>query len=1061
MKPTHRFLSVVLALILILIPDLTDAQSIDEDVYQEMRWRMIGPFRAGRTVGATGVPGRPAEFYIGVNNGGVWKTTDYGGTWKPIFDDQPTGSIGDVAVAPSNPDVVYVGTGEGLHRPDLAVGDGMFKSTDAGQTWKHIGLDDAQQIASISIDPEDEDHVYVGVLGHPYGPNEERGVFETKNGGKSWKRILYVDHHTGAMQVIMQPGNPSVLFADMWSHQEGPWENAAFSGDESNLYKSTDGGKNWRIISGGLPGVAQGLGRIGLDISQSHPDRMYAVVSAREDAGIYRSDDAGESWSIIATQRRLFGRGGDFGEIKINPKDPNNLFVGNIASYTSKDGGKTWSSIKGAPGGDDYHRIWINPDNPSIMLFAADQGATITVNGGATWSSWYNQPTAQLYHVSTDNQFPYHVYGGQQESGAIMVSSRGDGGQISFRDWQGIGADEYAYVAPDPLNPDIVYGGRVVRFNRRTGQTQNIAPEAVRSGKYRILRSMPLHFSPVDPTALYFATNVLFKTTTGGQTWDIISPDLSRVKPELTPSIGDFSTPEMANMARRGVIYALGLSPINKNLIWAGSDDGRVSLSTNDGDTWTDVTPSELGSWEKVSQIDAGHFDEETAYLAINTIRLDDMRPHIYRTHDGGNSWEEITRGLPENGPVNVVREDPVRPGLLYAGTEREVYVSFDDGDHWQSLRLNMPASSVRDVVVHENDLVAGTHGRSIWILDGLAPLRQAAEADESKNLFLFKPDPAIRVRDNMFSDTPLPPEEPTGENPPAGAMIDYYLPSNAKSVTLGIRDSAGAIVRRFSSADLPEQVDSTTLAHPTYWIRPLQRIETRPGMHRFIWDLRYAPPEGASRSFSIAATHRNTPSGPLGPYVLPGTYTVQLIVDGKDTEQSLDVVLDPRVEASSGSVDADITSQIAAQFRSAKACYDGYGRAQQERNNVNQLLDDISALRSKTDDEGIEATSLRIEQAARKYSGIGTPRDPDIVYSAVYKAAPGEETLLGIQQKLLYLMKVIDSADVQPTTEAIWRVSETNQLLSEMTEVWADSRRTLLSGLNNRLRVLDMEPIQ
>ncbi len=468
---------------------------------------------------------------------------------------------------------------------------------------------------------------------------------------------------------------------------------------------------------------------IGVGIAPSNPKRMYATVDARANGGIYRSDDAGESWTIVSNDRRLWGRGSDFAEVRVHPKNPDVVFIGNIASYRSNDGGKTWTSLKGAPGGDDYHRIWINPLQPEIMLFATDQGATITVNGGRTWSSWYNQPTAQLYHVITDNQFPYWVYGGQQESGAIGIASRGNGGQISFRDWMGVGADEYAYVAPDPLNADIVYGGRVTRFNKKTGQTQSVAPEALRSGKYRMLRTMPLLFHPADPTMLLFATNVLWKTNNSGEQWQIISPDLSREQPEVPESIGDFRTPPLASMPRRGVIYAVAPSPREINTIWAGTDDGLVHITRDGGTIWKNVTPPELRAWDKVSQIDAGHFGTQTAYLAINAIRRDDMRPYIYRTHDGGATWRRIVDGLPEMGPVNVVREDTQQRGLLFAGTERAVYFSADDGENWQSLRMNMPASSIRDLVIHENDLVIGTHGRSIWILDNFAPLREMAKA--------------------------------------------------------------------------------------------------------------------------------------------------------------------------------------------------------------------------------------------------------------------------------------------------------------------------------------------
>lgn len=991
------------------------AQPVDPAFYQNLEYRLIGPFRASRTVGGVGIPSQPNVFFTGVNNGGVWKTTDYGRTWKPIFDDAPTGSVGDLAVSPSHPDIIYVGTGEGLHRPDLGVGDGIFKSMDGGATWAHVGLGDVQQVGRIIVHPTDPNMVFVAGLGHPYGPNEERGVFRTTDGGESWEKVLYIDHNTGAMQVEFDPTNPDILFADMWEHREGPWENARFSGPNSGLYKSTDGGSTWRRLTTGLPTNDQGLGRIGVGIAPSNPNRMYATVDAQENGGVYRSDDAGESWTLIHTDRRLWGRGGDFAEIRVHPENPDVVFVGNIASYRSDDAGQTWTSLKGAPGGDDIHRIWINPEHSDIMMFVTDQGTAITVNGGKSWSSWYNQPTAQLYHVSTDNQFPYWVYGGQQESGAIGVASRGNGGQISFRDWMGVGADEYAYVAPDPLNPDIVYGGRVVRFNKKTGQSQNIAPEAVRSGDYRILRTMPLLFHPADPTMLLFATNVLWKTHNGGQDWQIISPDLSHEQPEVPESIGDFRTSDMATMPRRGVIYAVGPSPLDVNTIWAGTDDGLMHVTRDEGKTWTNVTPPALRAWDKVSQIDAGHFDRETAYIAINAIRRDDMRPHIYKTHDGGATWTHIANGLHEMGPVNVVREDPKQPGLLYAGTEREVYFSMDDGENWQLLRLNMPPSSIRDLVVHENDLVIGTHGRSIWILDNIAPLREMAAARAAEKAYLFSPPQATRVRWNMFADTPLPPEEPTGQNPPDGAILDYYLAEDAREVTLEILDANGDLIRKYASSDEPEVVDSTSLPHPTYWIRPPQRLATESGQHRFIWDLRYEPPRGARRQFSIAAVYHNTPSGPHGPFVHPGLYTVRLTVDGSAYEKQLGVRIDPRVEING----ADVQRQTEYSMR----CYEGYLTAQEIREAIDGLL------------EGNVNESRRAALMALR--GEGAPGDPDILYGSIYATPADEETIVDLQHKFLFLLNILQGADARPTDQVMDGVRSLQEALLALTQRW------------------------
>ncbi|MGH9764854.1 MAG: WD40/YVTN/BNR-like repeat-containing protein, partial [Blastocatellia bacterium] len=666
-----RLFTVITAVILALAAGAA-AQQVNPSLYGEMQWRCIGPFRGGRTVAAAGVPTQPNLFYMGVNNGGVWKTDDYGRTWTPIFDKESTGSIGSIGVAPSNPNVIYVGCGEGLQRPDLSVGNGMYKTTDAGKTWRHLGLHDGQQIASIIVDPRDPNRLLVAVLGHPYGPNTERGVFRSLDGGETFERVLYKDENTGAVEVEFDPTNSQTVYAVLWGARQGPWENGQWEGKESGLFRSTDGGTTWQKLTNGLPTYEEGLGRIGFASAPSDHTRMYAMVQANEKfGGVYRSDDAGESWKRVNDEPRIWGRGDDFAEVEVDPKHPDIIYVCNTCTYKSIDGGKNFIGFKGAPGGDDYHRIWINPDNPDVMLLNADQGAAITVNGGRTWSSWYNQPTAQFYHVSTDNQFPYWVYGGQQESGSAGVASRGNDGQITFREWHPVAVEEYGYVAPDPLNPNVIYGGKVTRYDKITGQVQVVSPEAIRSGKYRFLRTEPLMFSPVDPHTLYFAGNVLFKTANGGQSWDIISPDLSREHPDVPENIGVYRDEKMATMARRGVIYAVGPSYIEGDIIWAGTDDGLVHLTQDGGKNWTDVTPPALTPWSKVAQIDAGHFDKDTAYIAVNRMRLDDWQPHIYKTHDFGKTWSEITAGLPANEPIDTVREDPVRKGLLYAGSSR------------------------------------------------------------------------------------------------------------------------------------------------------------------------------------------------------------------------------------------------------------------------------------------------------------------------------------------------------------------------------------------------------
>ena len=881
---------------------LINAQ-FNPNLFNSMKYRMIGPHRGGRTVGAVGVPQQPNVFYIGVNNGGVWKTNDYGRTWKPIFDDQPTGSVGDIAVAPSNPNIIYVASGEGIQRPDLGVGNGVYKSTDAGKTWINTGLKDGQQIGSIIIDPTNENRVFVAVLGHPYGPNTERGVYRTIDGGKNWERVLYKDENTGAIQVVFDPKNPNIIYADLWAARQGPWENGAWQGKESGLFKSTDGGNTWKKLSKGLPTIDEGLGRIGFCVAPSDPNRLYATVDAGKLGGIYRSDDAGENWILINPDGRLWGRGSDFAEIKADPKNADIVYTANVVTWKSTDGAKTWTAFRGAPGGDDYHRIWINPDNTDIILLAADQGAIITVNGGETFSSWYNQPTAQFYHVSTDNAFPYNVLGGQQESGSVSIASRSNDGSIGYREWHPAGVEEYGYVAADPLDPNIIYGGKITKTDKRTGQIQNIAPEAVKSGNYRFVRTAPVLFSPIDPKTLFLAGNVLFKTQDAGNSWTIISPDLSReTYSDIPESVGIYRTEEMKKMARRGVIYALAPSPKDLNTLWAGTDDGLVHITKDGGKNWKDITPTTPSGeknnywlWSKISMVEASHFDVNTAYIAVNRIRNDDMRPHIMRTRDGGKTWQETINGLP-NDPINSVKEDPNRKGLLFAGSETAVYVSFDDGEHWQSLRLNMPATSIRDLVIKDDDLVIGTHGRSFWILDNITPLRQiTADLTKSEAIF-YKPQNSYKVRWNIYSDTPVPQEEAAGQNPPDGAIFDYFLKEKASEVALEIFDASGNSVRKFSNNDKPYTIPAVNI--PLYWIRPQTILSAEAGSQRFVWDMHYKPLDEPA-AYPISATFMNTAPDATSPWVLAGNYTANMTINGKVYTQMFTIKQDPRVKTS------------------------------------------------------------------------------------------------------------------------------------------------------------------
>jgi photosystem II stability/assembly factor-like uncharacterized protein len=1005
--------------IILFLVNKPHAQPFSNTYFNDMKWRCIGPHRGGRTVGAVGVPQEPNTFYIGVNNGGVWKTTDYGRTWFPIFDDQPTGSIGDVIVAPSNPNVIYVGSGEGLQRPDLSVGDGMYRSNDAGKTWMHLGLNDVQQIGGLAVDPKNENKVFVAALGHPYGPNTERGVYRSTNGGQNWEKVLYVDENTGAVQVTVDPNNSNIIFADMWAGRQGPWENGAWNGKESGLFRSTDGGSTWKKMTNGLPTTEQGLGRIGFCIAPSDSKRMYATVDAGREGGIYRSDDAGESWTRIQTDNRYWGRASDFAEVKVDPKNADIVYSANVVTWKSTDGGKTWNAFRGAPGGDDYHRIWINPDNTNIILIASDQGAIITVNGGQTFSSWYNQPTAQFYHVSTDNAFPYNVYSGQQESGSVGIASRGNDGAISYREWHPVGAEEYGYVAADPLDPNIIYGGKISRYDKRTGQTQNISPEAVRSGKYRFLRTAPVLFNPIDKKTLYYAGNVLFKTMNGGNSWQIISPDLSRETWDIPSSVGVYTADDQKTMPRRGVIYTVAPSYKDINTIWCGTDDGLIHVTKDGGKTWNNVTPSSITSWSKISLMDASHFDAHTVYAAVNRIRVDDMHPHIYKTNDDGKTWKEIVNGLPDD-PINVVREDPIRKGLLYAGSERCVYVSFDDGEHWQSLRLNMPATSIRDLVIKDDDLVVGTHGRSFWILDDITPLRQFIRSYTLENSILYKPQDSYRIRWSMYTDTPVPQEEPAGENPPDGAVIDYFLSHPATNIKLEILQrqatgearSALRLIRIYSNKDTLYNIGDVNIPH--YWIRPQQILPAAAGHHRFLWDMKYQP-LNIPPSYPIGANYMNTAPDATAPWVMPGTYLVRLTVDGSQYMNYVTIKSDPRVKTSAK--DLQVQHDLSLQ------CYEG-------RKECMKILDEIRLYRlmlrgQMTNPPANIADHLnKRDKAARELEN--TPQGST------------EPSFSRLNASFVSVFNTLEGSDWPPTSQLIKAVADLQAQLNELKIIWS-----------------------
>jgi photosystem II stability/assembly factor-like uncharacterized protein len=1016
-----------------------------------MRWRMVGPFRGGRTRAVAGVPSQPNVFYMGAVDGGVWKSDDYGRTWIPIFDQQPTQSIGAITVAPSNPDIVYVASGEGLQRPDLSIGDGIYKSTDAGKTWTHLGLRDGQQIPALAVDPRNPDRLFAAVLGHPYGANSERGIFRSNDGGATWQKVLYKDENTGGSDVEIDPSNPDVIYAGMWQARLGPWEdNNAFAGTNGGLFKSTDGGNTWRKLTKGLP---DDLVQINIAIAPSHTSRLYATLATSKPAeyasdaglGFYRSDDAGENWYRATTDPRPAMKigGGDLPISRVDPKNPDVVYSASLVTVRSSDGGKTWMSLRGAPGGDDYQNLWINPENPKIILLAADQGALVTVNGGETWSSWSNQPTAQLYHVSVTNTFPYKLCAGQQESGSVCISSRGNDGRITFRDWHPVGVIEYGYVAPDPLDEDIVYGaGRneVSRFHWSTGQTENVTPIPIRE-HFRTDRTEPLMFSPIDPHVLYYAANVLFETRDGGHTWRAISADLTREHPGMPASVGDQSGLNTKAEKQRGAIYSLAPSFKNVDTLWAGTDEGLVWITRDSGKNWKDITPPALSPWSKVTQISASQFDDDTAYVSVSRFRIDDLKPYIYRTHDGGKTWQEVTRGLPADAPVDTVREDPVRKGLLFAGTENAVWVSFDDGDHWQSLQLNLPRTSMRDLLVQENDLIVATHGRGFWVLDDIAPFRQIDASIADAAAHLFTPAPAYRVRRNTNTDTPLPPDEPAGENPPDGAIINYYLANPPSgTVILEILDARGQRVRRYSSAEQPERTPADLQKEliPSYWLRPQTTLPSGAGMHRWIWDWHYQSPISTQHEYPIAATPHNTPRYPLGPTALPGEYTVRLTANGQSYTAALSVKMDPRVKTSAAGLQKkfDLEVELASAIvRSSQAVMQA--RSVQEQ--LNELSESANGQTKNT----LEAQKNRVSDL------LDGPKDAD--------ATKPELALKTSNSNMIAVYKEVEKADVEPTSAQFDAFAKTNSDLTNLLKQWEEMKNGDLRGLNLKLGTADL----
>ena len=1046
-KVRRFFSSIVIIFGSLFLNNALPAQTIAPELLSGLRWRLIGPFRGGRAVAVTGVPGGGAVFYFGSVDGGVWKTIDAGITWQPVFDGQPIASIGALEVAPSNPNVLYAGSGESDIRSALSSGDGVYKSTDAGQTWKNVGLRDSRQISRIVVDPTNADIVYVGALGHAYGPNSERGVFKSTDGGSTWTHVLDKGPSTGISDLAIAAASPNILYAGTWNTHRPPWSTYAPLQTGGGLYHSTDSGATWTQLTGsGLPDGD--WGRVGVAVS---PDgkRVYALMEAGKKSGLYRSDDGGNTWMLANGDPRITSRGWYFMGITIDPNNPDVIYMPNIALYSSTDGGKTISIVRGAPGGDDYHQLWVDPKDSTHLILGTDQGTTISVNRGQTWSSWFNQPTAQLYHVITDNEFPYHVYGAQQDTGSIAVPSRTDHGQITGRDWYMVGGGESGWIVPDPSDPNVLYAsgvyGSVIRWDRRTSLSQDITPwpmpnfgSEINQRKYRDTWTPVLVPSAAEKNALYLGTQFVMKTTDGGLHWKEISPDLTGALPSVA---GDKrsgpATVENSKQRGYGVVFSIAPSPLKANEIWAGSDTGLLHLTRDGGKSWQDVTPPGLSDWSKIAMIEASRFDPAVAYVAVDRHRLDDQKPYIYRTRDYGKTWQPIVSGIGDSSYVNAIREDIARKGLLFAGTELGVYVSFDDGDHWQPLQLNLPVTSIRDLTIHGDDLVIATYGRSFWIMDDITLLRQVDTQPPAAQL--YKPETTVRIDNDVFLGSPLPPEEPTAKNPPSGAILDYYLNAAGKDVKLEIFDPSGKLVRRFTAGAKKPAAHHPPMAIAERWIPKPIVLENAAGAHRFVWDLRWASSGGNDEIEEDEGY-----GAPHGPLVVPGNYQVKLIVDGNALTQPLKIEMDPRSAITHAELDEQLRLglEIFGEVRSSR-------RALAEIGAVKKHLGELKPkLAGK--DAAILAQVTTVESAIEK------------IERGDKGAPPG--SIIGLEAAstgLSAALRVVEGGDRTAPSQAIELYHEAAQAAKPGIAQWAQLKMGDLAKLNESLKVAGMPEIQ
>jgi len=1009
------------------------AQEADKSLLNGLKWRLVGPFRGGRVEAVAGLADQPNVYYFGAVAGGVWKTTDGGVNWRPIFDHEANLSIGAIGIAPSDQNVIYVGTGEPCLRNNITFGNGMYKSTDGGGSWKHIGLRDTQHISKVLVDPRNPNIVFVAAVGHASGPNSDRGVFRSEDGGKSWSKVLYKDENTGAVDLVLDATNSNVLYAVLYQVNRGPWILNA-GGPGSGIYKSTDGGTTWMHLEGhGLPqGV---LGRIGVAVS-ANPNRVYALIEAAEKGGMYRSDDSGENWMLINGDHNLSQRPWYFSHIFADPKNPDVVYSLAYRMLKSIDGGRTFTAMQ-APHGD-HHALWIDPNNPTRMINGNDGGATISVDGGSKWSTEDNQPTAQFYHVVSDNRFTYYIYGAQQDNTTVAIASRTDHGMIDRQDWYSVGGGESGYIAPDPHDPDIVfagaYAGTLTRFDRRTGQSQMISPWPqfmdglfASQVKHRFNWTSPTVFSLHEPNTIYNGAEVLFKSADGGRSWLPISPDLTRNDKSKQGSSGGPVTKDNAGTEYYDTIFTIAESPVQKDLIWVGSDDGLIHVS-NDGKNWADVTPKGMPEWGRVDLIEASPHSAGVAYAAVDCHLLDDFRPHIYRTDNFGKSWIAITRGLPDQAYVHAVREDPKRKGLLFIGTEMGVFVSFDDGANWQSLQLNLPHAPVYDLIVKNDDLVVATHGRAFWILDDIEPLRQTNARLTSEDVFLYQPAEGLRLQQST-EDPATDTSGRAGSNPPNGAIIDYFLKSAAtEKVTLEILDANNRIVRKFTSASPgPPNSDKTSPSS-----EEVTKLPTAAGMNRFVWNLRLDPPTGVQGAVYMEGSKLR------GTTVVPGTYTVRLTAQRKVLTAPLRVKIDPATAASQADLQKQFDFAVEIQ-----------GRISQAHETVRQIRYLHGELQSLEERISGAADSDAILTAANNLDRkMGAVEDS---LFQVHKTAEKDSFNYGgrLNDMFIALHDYVEQADAAPTEQMQEVFKDLDNQLQEQLKLWDTIRKTDIPAFN------------